>query len=227
MKSYEKRIPVEGLFMKNTLNDKVYGWLQVNSFNQSVADTKRTISPKYIIEQERPWTTLFPELDEKRARRKFKEEIKKCIKIGLVKETDYVKGNATIDCYELPFNYEELYYLIPSKTLEYLVNTQSKNAIRIYCYLMFRYQGKKRYTFTQKELIKNVFNNKSTTNESLNIMIQDILDDLQIDGFFSIGNKYISINGMASVVKYFIWVNNNPCKVREYMKEKRQYQISA
>ena len=217
MKTYEKRIPVEGKFMKNTLNDNVYGWLQVNSFNQSIENTKRTISPKYIIKEKEPWNILFTEFEEKKARRKFKEEIKKYIKLGFIKESTYIKNNIEIECYELPFEYQELYYLIPSRTLEYLVHTKNKNSIRIYCYLMFKYQKNDRYTFTQKEIIRNVFNNKSITNEGLNIMIQDILIDLEISGFFEINHsKYISLNDKATVVKQFRWVNVKPGQLNKY-----------
>lgn len=221
-KNYNKRIPVEGAFMSNKLNDNVYGALLIESFGNGEGSESRTLVSKMRIDESASWIKVYPDLDNTKARRKWNGEIRKYIKAGLIKEVKYKSVNYSdeIPCYELSKEFKELYYIIPSRTLEYLINTKSQHSIRIYCYLMFKYNGNKKYTFTQKEIISNVFNQKSITNEGLNKKVNDILFDLEQSGFFKINHdKYISLNSKATRVKQFINLNLTPIELQNYFNK--------
>lgn len=210
--------------MSNKLDDLVYGWFQVNSFSKEEGKDKHiTLSPKARIEEQKPWQFIYSWLDNTKGRRKFNNEIKKLKQSGFLKETIYMKGIIEIECYELTYQYDEMYYLIPVNILEYLIHKQSMNTIRIYCYLMFKYQKNPRYIFTQKEIIKNVFNQKSTTHAELNAMIADTLYELEDEGFIEVNHeKYISLNGKAARVKQIVKVNEQPKNMEIYFKDKSE-----
>ncbi len=217
-RSYTKRVPLNERFLTNKLNDSVYGALLVLSF----AIDNKTLVSKLRVDEAALWLGVYPDLDNSKGRRKWNTEIRKYIKSGLIKEVKYKSENFSdeVICYELTKEFEELYYLIPSRVLEYLINTKSQHSIRIYCYLMFKYAKNKNYTFTQKEIIRNVFNQKSVTHQGLNDKVNDILFDLEQSGFFEINHdKFISLNGKATRVKQLLKINLTPSEMEKYFSK--------
>ena len=220
-----KRISVEGEFMKTKYNDNVYGWLQYNSFADEISKGEyKTLTPKYIIDDLEPWKIIYKEYTPSGAKRKFKDEIKKYYKAGFIKDVIYKnKSGVEVECYELVYDKDELYYLISDRLLEYLVNTKSVHSIRILCYLAFKFNANKYYTFTQKELLRNVLGVKSVTNKDTNAMVEDILFDLQASGLIGIHEKYISLNGKATRVRQIKWIDLLPTDLKEYFDRKKRY----
>lgn len=219
-KNFTKRVPVSGEFMTTKLNDNVYGALLILSFATGEGEESKTLVSKIKIEENSPWLWVYTDLDNSKARRKWRDEIKKYIKAGLLKEVKHTTKNGNvIDCYEISKEGRELYYLISSRTLEYLINTKSTHSIRIYSYLMFKYSKNPNYLFTQKEILRNVFNQKSIKNDMLNKKVNDILFDLENSGFFKIDHeRYISLNGKATRVKQLYDINYSPDKIEEHFK---------
>lgn len=224
-KKHPKRIPMEGEFMKTKYNDNVYGWLQYNSFADEIGkEEHRTLTPKHIIDDLEPWKIIYKEYAPNGAKRKFKDEIKKYYKAGFIKDVIYInKSGVEVECYELVYDRNELYYLISDRLLEYLVNTKSVHTVRILCYLAFKYNSNKYYTFTKKELLRNALGVKSVTHERSNKIIDDVLFDLEKSGFIGINHeKFIPINNKASRVKQIRWVNLLPEDLKEYFNRKKK-----
>lgn len=218
-KKFNKRIPVEGEFMKRKYNDNVYGWLQYNSF----ADAGKTLVPKYLINDLEPWKEIYKEFALSGQKRKFRDEIKKYRIAGFIKDATYKKGNNIIDCFELVYDEKELYYLMSDRVLEYMVNTKSCHSIRTLCYLTFKFKNNPRYTFTKKELIINVLGSTSIHNKHSYKIIDDVLFDLEQSGFIGINHeKYISLNDKATKVKQILWINLLPMDLKEYFERKKR-----
>lgn len=218
-KKIEKRIPVEGEFMKSKYNDNVYGWLQYNSF----ADNGRTLVPKYLINDLEPWKEIYKGFALSGQRRKFRDEIKKYRIAGFIKDATYKKGDVIVDCFELVYKKEELYYLMSDRVLEYMVNTKSCHSIRTLCYLTFKFKKNPRYTFTKKELINNILGVSNATHKRDFKIFDDVLFDLEQSGFIGINHeKYISLNGKATKVKQILWINLLPSDLKEYFERKKR-----
>ena len=216
-KIIEKRIPVRNTnFNKRTLDDRVYGWFQENSHAKNIDGKDITLSPKYILENKQPWLTLYRDLEPIKAKRKFKDQLKRWTKLGFIDDYEIIEEDGyKKEYYKLPYDKEakEFYYLIDTNILDYLVNTKSSGAIKIYTYLMFKYAKFPTHTFTVKTLAQDCFNVKNVCKDKtgLSIMIHDCLSDLESNGFFSVDNeKYISLNGKATKVKQLYNINNKP-----------------
>lgn len=216
-KIIEKRIPVKNTnFNKRTLDDRVYGWFQENSHAKNIEGKDITLSPKYVLEEKQPWLTLYRDLEPIKAKRKFKDQLKRWTKLGFIEDYEIIEQDGyKKEYHKLPYDREakEFYFLIDTSVLDYLVNTKSSGAIKIYTYLMFKYAKFPKHTFTLKEIAKDCFNVKNLDNDKtgLSKMITQCLLDLEVTGFFNVNHDlFININNKASRVKQLYNINLKP-----------------
>lgn len=63
-----------------------------------------------------------------------------------------------------PYNEAGKYKLVNYEMLSYLVNTRNSNAIKIYIYLLNKFQWKENYIFTLKELLVAIGYSENSNN---------------------------------------------------------------
>lgn len=196
-----KRIPMEERFMKKKVNDILYGYLQ----SVSHFDGQTTFVYKDRVNFSEMETIFRGQFN----RLKLSRDFKFLLSIGLIEEGEIktIRGEM-VNVYILPFNEKELYRIIPLDTLRFLIDTTNSNVIKIYVYLLYKYNfGKcKGYEFTQKELLE-ALKIKSHHERDRN-MIKNILICLKNNGLIKYDEKW-KFNEKSSIgsTKYNILEN--------------------
>lgn len=170
---YTRRFPLTEDFMNYRVDDLLYGYLQY----------KATYNPN----KDRLYITLDNLRKNKSnietlcgcSRRTIDRQIKSLIEAGMVEEV--IEDNKYI--YSLPC-VGNRYQIIDWNMLEYLLNTRNHNSIRLYVYLLnkyqWKYETKENYCFTIAELAQAIgYQSKQT---STNKMIKDILNSFYREG---------------------------------------------
>lgn len=166
---YKKRIPTEGDFMKKKTNDILYGYLQYISY---VDKNDKT----FVYKNEVNFAKIANALGENYNPRKISRDFKFLENIGLVELNNVTTiDDEIIEAYVLP-KIGDSYKLIPIETLKYLTHTANSNVIKIYVYLLYKYNNgqRKGYRFSKKELL-SVLKLKSSTHMNHYTMIDNIL----------------------------------------------------
>ena len=87
------------------------------------------------------------------------------------------------ECYWFPYNETGVYKIVDKDVVSYLVNTRNPQAIRIYLYLLNKYQWKKDYVFTIGE-IKEVLGYSKTT-KTCDDLIKHVLASFKAEGIIN------------------------------------------
>ena len=203
MKNQEirKRFPMTKEFNKKSTNDWLYGYLQSVS---TVDSDKRTIVYKDKVNLAQ-LALLAPKNEKNKppSRSKMSRDFNKLIALGFINEIKVVgvKGNM-VDVYELPYDKQELYKLIPLETLSYLLDVCTMNVIKIYIYLLNKYQWKLKeddyYRFSLGEIIRECLGLKSTTHGRDYILVQNCLDALMKLKLINLSKDYGRVNGQLT-----------------------------
>lgn len=212
----EKRIPMTKEFNKKSVNDWLYGYLQSISY---VDDNEKTFVYKGNVNIS-DITSKIPsnEFDKPPSRSKISRDFSRLIRLGFLKETKVqgLKGNI-VDAYELPYDKQQLYKLIPIDTLIYILSIGSQNLIKIYVYLLNKYQWKAQtndtYRFTYKELIQECLGLKSVTNSRDYTIVRNCLDALIKLKLIELGLDYDRVGDNGQLTTYFKLLN-----VEKYVK---------
>lgn len=176
-----RRFSMEDKFMKNKkVNDILYGYLQ--SISHLDENDRRFV---YIDEKIR-FANIERELDNGMKRVTLSRNFKFLEDTGFI-EKGRTKDiyNKIVEVYFLPYDEKSLYQMINIETLNYLVKGTNANVIKVYAYLLNKYNWKSKddtkYVFTKKEILKKL--GSSTTNQrdydKVNIII-DVLIKLKL-----------------------------------------------
>lgn len=197
----QRIIPLTDDFMKDKkVNDKVYAYLQINSY---LTDDKRRfcykddkLSIKTIhsnisrtIKKSNGKTTK--DISESTIR----NTIKLYYKLGLIYDsiiTDKYGNKVVVTILSQSFEY---FSYIPLPTLKYLVDTSNNNVIKIYAYLLNKYNWKCRekgiYNFTLKELCNEVGYTERAENT---LIMRNIIQSLKNNGLIVFKEGYYISN---------------------------------
>lgn len=202
MTEIKKSIPMTKEFNKKVVNDWLYGYLQSISYVD--ADGVTFVYPNDVnctnIAQKCPLNNL----GRQPSRNKIMSDLKKLELLGFVKRGN-VQGldNSKVkNAYILPFNENELFKIIPLETLKYIITTMSIHSIKIYIYLLNKFQWKIKsndyYNFTSKELITECLGLKSITHSRDYQTILFVLDALEKFKLVEIVKDYKKVNGQLT-----------------------------
>lgn len=197
----KKRIPLNKNFMHKSVNDWIYGYFQSKSYVDKNGVTFCYLDS--IVQTDIIKSMPFNENGKKPGKMKISNDIKKLMNLGFIEKGKVVDLNdEIIDAYILPFDKQQLYKIIPLDTLIYLLNVSNQNVIRIYIYLLNKFQWKVKnneyYYFTYKELIEECLGMKSTKNTRDYILIKHILDCLIKFKLIKIDTVVKKINGKTT-----------------------------
>lgn len=174
MSNYRKRMPAEGDFMKKKTNDILYGFLQSISY---VDKNKVT----FVYKSDVDFLEISRMFDGKFSKKKLISDFKFLQSIGLIElgKTTSLEDNVEREIYVLP-DVGEKYKLIPIETLRFLINTTNTNVIKVYVWLLYKFNDgiKKGYKFSKKEIIEDVLKMKARNKRDM-ILVSDILTCLQ------------------------------------------------
>ena len=159
-KTLTKNIPIEGDFMKKNIDDRIYGYLQLNSYKGL---DKSGNEIYFVYKQDNNITVISKKL--KINRRTVGRKIENLVKAGYIEESVVLnkKGDEEIPCYIIK-RIDLAYQKIDYDTLKLLVYTTQDYVIKIYVYLLNAIYRNPHYEFTYKELMSECLGIKSTHN---------------------------------------------------------------
>lgn len=174
-----RRIPVEGVFIHYDSNDILYAMMYaLATFNP--IEKRLYLYKKTFAANKRSIYNICGFTDA----RMMKRHLGKLIDKGLVDEDEFN--------YYFPQNTEEKYQIIGKEMLQYLANTRSNQAIRVYISLLDWYLWKKKedseFIFTNKDILERLGYSKD--NKVASGAITDILESFAREGVIKYEHFY-------------------------------------
>jgi hypothetical protein len=134
---------------------------------------------------------------------KLNRHLAKLIEDGLIQEKNMKSGGETYPSYIFPYEYKEKYQLVESEMLWYIVSTRNAQAVKLYIYLLNKFNWKKQeendyYIFTNRELIGALGYSTNSANNLANTMVNNVLESFSREGvikFESFYEEMITTNG--------------------------------
>lgn len=174
-----RRIPVEGIFIHYDSNDILYAIMYaLATYNPK--EKKLYLSKKIFTANKKSVYNICGFTDA----RMMKRHLAKLMEKGLVSEDE--------TNYYFPQNTEEKYQIIEKEMLQYLANTRSNQAIRVYISLLDWYLWKKKenaeFVFTNKNILEKLGYSKD--NKIASSAITDILESFAREGVITYEHFY-------------------------------------
>lgn len=177
--SHTRRLSLEKDFMNYDSDDLMFGlMLSTATYNPNL---KQLYLSKSNYTSDRK---LFYSVCDTNNMKTLKRRLDKIKERGLVTEDD--------KNYYFPYNVNERYRIIDKEMLRYLVDTRSKQCIRVYILLLDWYlwkgQTREHYIFTRGEIAERLGFSKNNSNARLTI--SNILSSLQKEGIIQFREFY-------------------------------------
>lgn len=212
-KKQKRIIPLTDDFMKDkTVNDKVYAYLQINSYLTN--DKRRFCYKDDTIAAKTIHAAISRDI--KGSNGKIKKDIslssvrnalKIYYRLGLMYDevvTDLYGNEVEAIILTQNFNY---FSYIPLPTLRYLVDTSNSNVIKVYAYLLnkfdWKHRTKEQYSFTLKELCSTIGYSDKADNT---LTMRNILTSLSNNGLISYRETYF-VTTNKPPIPYFKLIN--------------------
>ena len=199
----KRLIPLDDNFMKDKkTHDKVWSFLQINSYK--TADGKRFVYKTTETNANSIHKAIARTVTNSKGKETFdislmtvRNTLKLYEKLGLIyNETikDLYGKEVEVIVLSQKFDY---YTLIPIETLKFLVDTANENVIKVYAYLLNKYQYKQkendRYTFNLSELCAAVgYSAKSENTATMRNILKSLKNNHLInyeESYFITENK--------------------------------------
>lgn len=123
--------------------------------------------------------------------------LKKLLEAGLIQEQDIKSNNEVYPSYTFSYEYKEKYQLIDNEMLWYIVTTRSQQAIKLYIYLLDKYNWKKstgeNYVFTNAELLEAIGYSTNSSNQKANSVVNNVLESYLREGVIKYETFYEEI----------------------------------
>lgn len=196
-KPQRRLIPLDDSFMKDKkTHDKVWSFLQINSYK--TADGKRFVYKTTETNANSIHKAIARKVINSKGKETYdislmtvRNTLKLYEKLGLIyNETIRDLYNKEVEVIVLSQKFD-FYTLIPIETLKYLVDTANENVIKVYAYLLNKFQYKQkendRYTFNLSELCAAVGYSAKSENTAT---MRNILKSLQNNHLISYEESY-------------------------------------
>ena len=177
----QRRFSLEEDFMNFKTNDLLYGFMRGLSTARPIENGKWQ---EYLtIKEFKKNKKLIAGICDC-STRTIERHIDALFEAGLLDEgVEVISKNGKEYEYEVfwfPYDYDGNYKLIDQDVVKYLVNTRNSQAIRIYLFLLNKFQWKNNYIFTIQE-IKNALGYAEST-KSCDALIRDCLASFKAEG---------------------------------------------
>lgn len=197
--AHTRRFSLEEDFMNFNTDDLLYGFLRSLSTAEPLHE-KGKLSGKY-----EEYLTKKEYLKNKKAiaaicgcsTRTVERHLERLFEMGLLEEgikevnidnKDGTESHYEYPCFWFPYNEKGKYKLLDKEMVSYLVATRNPQCIRVYLYLLNKYEWKPDYSFTLLELQKALGYSENT--KGLSTMFGNIVDSLAREGIIRYENTY-------------------------------------
>lgn len=200
-----RRFSIEEDFINFKTNDLLYGFMRsLSTARPEVEDGKvvKTANGKTKYREYLPLKTFRKNKKLIAAicnvtPRTIDNHIEKLAEAGLIDQgIERIETNGQTydyECYWFPYDENGLYKIVDKDVVEYLVHTRNAHAIRVYLYLLSKYQWKKDYIFTLQELKEAIGYAAST--KSCDTLIKNVLASFKAEGII----KYEKIHEQIDI----------------------------
>lgn len=195
----ERRFSLEEDFMNFNTDDLLYGFLRSLSTAEPLYE-KGKLSGKY-----QEYLTKKEYLKNKKAiagicgcsTRTVERHLERLFECGLLEEgikeviidnKDGTESSYDYPCFWFPYDEKGKYKLLDKEMVSYLVATRNPQCIRVYLYLLNKFEWKTNYSFTLLELQKALGYSENT--KGLSTMFGNIVDSLAREGIIRYENTY-------------------------------------
>lgn len=178
--SRKRRLSLEETFMDYKIDDILFGAMY---YLATYHPEKRVfyLTKKNYVKNK----TMIKELCGTTAQT-VDNHLKNLIQAKLITEDTIKSGGIDCPAYTFTYEYKEKYQLVENEMLWYVVDTRSKQAVKIYTYLLNKYNWKKNendyYIFTIKELLGALGYSTNSNNQTANNIITNILESFSREG---------------------------------------------
>lgn len=196
---HTRRFSLEEDFMNFNTDDLLYGFLRSLSTAEPLYE-KGKPNGKY-----EEYLTKKDYLKNKKAiaaicgcsTRTIERHLERLFEMGLLDEgikevnidnKDGTENHYEYECFWFPYDESGKYKLLDKEMVGYLVSTRNPQCIRVYLYLLNKYEWKANYSFTLLELQKALGYSENT--KGLSTMFGNIVDSLAREGIIKYENVY-------------------------------------
>ena len=191
-----RKFSLERDFMNLTTDDLVLGYLQhIATFHP---EEKVLYIPVAKVSKEKATIAFMIDKSSKTVQRK----IDKLIENGLVSKRMMKLNGKDTAVYEIPQKTSGIYKVIDEEMMWYIVSTRRQFALKIYIYLLNKYDWKKQegnemYSFTCKELAEAVgYTSSSADTGTITSVISQLLMSFKREGVLNYEDYYDTVNGV-------------------------------
>ena len=183
--------PAQGWLLYNN-NDLLYGLIQyLATYNPKEEDINhRLYLTKVNLTKNKK---LIMSLCGFNNAKTYGRHLQRLIDNNLLEEFTLELDGHSYPSYGVVVNYNANYKVIDRDWLYYLIGTRSNQALKVYFFLLDRYEWKLKeddyYVFTNKE-IKTFLGYAGSSNQNVGILINNILDSFQREGIIKIEEFY-------------------------------------
>lgn len=207
----QKRFPADTVLSYQTfLNDKkingeLYALMQRYS-KYEVLDKDKNKFRTYVMKKDLPSQKVIMEALDIKSPKTLKTHINYLLEQGYIVEGD--------KCYDLPEK-EDIYFLIPLETLQYLNDNCKEHVIKIYIYLGQRYKMVEKedrdYVFTLEEIGEHI--GIAVKNHSAGYrVVKNALDLLQNSGLIDYVGYFDGVSQKKKLREFSFEYHKNGCK---------------
>lgn len=196
-----RRFSLESDFMNFKTNDLLYGFMKAMATAAPERDSSgNMIKTKSGKTKYREYLPIKNFNKDKKiiaglcgcSTRTIERHLEALAKKGLIDEgIEEVEVNGTVyeyPCFWFPYKPDEHYRIVDSEIIRYLVDTRNAQCIRVYLYILNKYQWKSDYLFTIKEIKEALgYANSTKTAEEI---IKNILASFNKEGIIRYEKVY-------------------------------------
>lgn len=210
---YTRRFSLEDDFMDYSTNDLLYGFMQYLATYHPV-ERKLYLTKQKFQENKK----IISAICGYKSNTTIRNNVAKLLLNNFISEELVKLHDTDIECYTFPYDCNCRYQLINNEMLWYIISTRNLQAIKVYLYLLNKYNWKvqenKNYEFSISEIkLKLGYSSATKTADSL---IGNILESFAREGIISYEDIYearINEHGntipMPKKILKFVAVNKN------------------
>ena len=175
--------------MNYTIDDILFG---VMCYLATYHPTEKILylSKKNFVKNKKQIKTLCGEI----STQTLNNHLKKLVEKGLISEVERISEEEETPSYIFPKGTNNRFQLVENEMLWYVVSTRHQHAVKIYIYLLNKYDWKKKqgeeYVFTNKELLSAIGYSSYSYNNMANDIVNNILESFDREGVISYEEFY-------------------------------------
>ena len=190
-KDYTRRIPIQKDWFDYHLDSIVYSFMLSSATARIKPGDRTDGSQSYLYLSQAKYKKIRPIIRQiiNATAKQVNDRVKR------LEQKGYIYFNSQTKQFTFPYDYNQKYYIVSTEVLVYLCTVSNPFVIKIYFYLADRYNYKKNYLFTLKEL-RMALGYSGSENQRVTDLIRAALSSLKIMGF--INYEKVQVKGIGN-----------------------------